>query len=1603
VAAQRRRARARLTSLLRWPVVAATLWLVAWPGRADAGAPAAPRPDFAATKGAPVPDRPDAIPDEILVRFKPARAQAAIDDLQARRKIRVVRSKELARIGWHRIKVAPGRPLKDAVEACRTSPDVLFAEPNYRVHALQGRRLPNDPRVGELWGMDNTGQTGGTADADIDAPEAWDMLATSTVVVAVIDTGVDASHPDLAANIWTNAGEVAGNGVDDDGNGFVDDVHGWDFAYGDNDPADGDGHGTHCAGTIGAVGNNGVGVAGVCWSVKIMPVKFLDDEGSGSISDAIEAIAYATRMGARVLSNSWGTNSYSQALGDAIDAADRQGALFVAAAGNDYGSDNDTAPHYPSNFDNPNVIAVAATTHDDGLAAFSNVGATNVDLGAPGQSILSTVPNGGYGSKSGTSMATPHVAGACALVWAAGGAIPHTEVKAAILQGVDVRPSLQGRCVTGGRLNLKNAMDIVAVGRRIVVTAPNGGEGIESGALATVTWSAFGSDWQAGDKVRIEHSANGGASWTAVAGAQSLNYDARSFAWDTTGLAAGTQYRIRVAFVGDPTVNDTSDANFAVTGAFHHFDVAMATPQPDGRRVQGACTVVPKDTAGRTITSFGDARTAGRFPVTLAAPGATIGGLGGGNQLSPGSFLGGIADLAALGMTVDVVSPPVTVKFAATSADGKTGQSGDVVIYAPPDYFTEQFDAAPFDLANRSILFIPDGSADHYAAFSRTITALPTDPAGGTVLALDDDDFAAVAIPGNSVPFYGTSRSTFYVGSNGYVTFGSGDQSYSEAVDVHFSLPRVAALFDDLDPSAGQVTWKALADRVAVTYSGVAEYDTTNSNTFQIELYFDGRIALSYLGMAARDGLAGLSRGTGLPADFLESDLSAYPPLSGRYLSIAAPNGGEGIEAGTSVAIVWTAYGTNWQASDTVRLEYSSDGGATWSPVAGAGKLAYDAGSFTWDTAGLPRGNAYRVRAVYHDDASIRDASDGNFAVTGPFHHFEVAIASPQANGQPVSGACQVTARDAWSTTITSFGASNTTGRFPVTLAAPGVTVSGLGVGGNRLEAADFASGSADLAALGMTVAVASTPVTVQFTATSADGKSGTSANVVIEGRRDYFTENFDTTAIDLARLSVIFVPDGSGNHYAAYTQLITALPTSPAGGTPLSLGDDDFAAVTLTGASVKLYGVSHSTFYVGSNGYITFGSGDDEYVETVTDHFRLPRISALFDDLSPDPGQVTWRQLPDRVAVTFLGVSEFFGDNSNTFQIELYFDGRIVLSYLGIDSVDGLAGLSRGTGRPADFAPSDLSAYPRLPGGPRQLHTFPLDTDPGWSRTGGWAFGRPTGQGSDFGDPTSGYTGTNVYGYNLNGDYPDDLSATAYLTTTAIDCTGATGVVLRFRRWLGVEDGQYDRASIQISNDGSTWTPIWENPDDATISDSEWSLQTVDISAFANNQPTVYIRWGMGPTDYSVTYPGWNIDDIEILGKSAIHVDDSNTTGIEHGTLAHPFNTIQEAVNAAGNGDTIKVARGTYRENVTISGKAVHIQGGYRGGAYPGIGDFSEAKRDPDPSTNGTVIDGAGTARQILCQGSAARGSIVSGLGTRARGTVVRGGAVLRRVTARH
>lgn len=419
--------------------------------------------DVLETAAAPT---PASSPQQVIVKLNQIQASSELDTLKQSLGIKTLETTQT--LGFELWEM-PDTVSIDSLNQLKASgtgvglESVEYLQSNYKLSVTTSvsdtvnSTTTNDPDFSELWGLENQGQTGGTVDADIDAPEAWTLSTGQDVVVAVIDSGVDYTHPDLIQNMWINTGEIAGNGIDDDGNGFIDDYHGYDFVNNDGDPFDDDGHGTHVAGTIAAVGDNDTGIVGVAPDAKIMALKFLDASGAGSTFDAIQAIEYAILMGADITNNSWGGGGYSSALQEAIAAANDAGQLFVAAAGNS-ASNIDFFPSYPASYDLDNIISVASTDDNDSLSSFSNYGATSVDLAAPGSDIYSTIPGGGYASFNGTSMASPHVAGVAALLLAQNPDLTPAELKQKILDTVDPLDSLQGLTVSGGRLNAYSAL-----------------------------------------------------------------------------------------------------------------------------------------------------------------------------------------------------------------------------------------------------------------------------------------------------------------------------------------------------------------------------------------------------------------------------------------------------------------------------------------------------------------------------------------------------------------------------------------------------------------------------------------------------------------------------------------------------------------------------------------------------------------------------------------------------------------------------------------------------------------------------------------------------------------------------------------------------------------------------------------------------------------------------------------------------------------------------------------------------------------------------------------------------------------------------------------
>ncbi len=778
--------------------------------------------------------------------------------------------------GLSLVQLPAGMTVEEAIQTYRPMEEVLYIQPNYRVHA--DSTFPNDPRFSDLWGLHNTGQSGGKLDADIDGPEAWDFIfGSDQVIVAVIDTGVDYTHEDLAPNMWINQPEWNGTpGVDDDGNGYVDDIYGYDFRNEDPNPMDDHYHGTHCAGTIGAAGNNGKGITGICWDVKIMALKFLGSSGSGTTSDAIQCIQYAVQMGANVMSNSWGGGDYSQALYDAIQAAGNANVLFVAAAGNN-GSNNDTYPHYPSNYTLPNVISVMATDRNDTRSDFSNYGPTSVDLGAPGTSILSCEPGNRYQYLNGTSMACPHVSGACAALWSLNPGLSADEVKNILLSTVD--PTLPGRCVSEGRLNLYNAV--------LETKVPWLSFDVEEGTL--------GPDEYADIQVTI----------SAMALEPGF-YAAEILILSDDPMRPTTVIPVDLAVLPDP-LEVLPEHGFDPNG----FEGGPFAPE--------AMTYTLRNVGSQPLEWQLE------YSATWVDADVTSGILNPAESQTVHLQLGESAYQLGAGFYEDIL-------IFRNLLLGSQQFRPAVLSVQPPDLFTESF-RGDFDLSGKTIRFRPAGNIAYYACCVEADDAadFAFDPAAGTFLSLGDDDFAEVVFTGGrEFLFYGVSYDRVYIGSNGYLTFGEGDWWYEGSLEDHFILPRISMLFTDLTPPNNQcISWQQLEDRFVVTFENVPIFgDKMKKSSFQAELFFaDQVIRMTYLSAETDGSIIGLSRGLGLPEFFAESDLSSY--LNCCSCGDLEGDGYVGMSDLSEVAVAWLrgdCMGPDWCGWADLNRDSAVDG-----------------------------------------------------------------------------------------------------------------------------------------------------------------------------------------------------------------------------------------------------------------------------------------------------------------------------------------------------------------------------------------------------------------------------------------------------------------------------------------------------------------------------------------------------------------------------------------------------------------------------------------------------------------------------------------------------
>ncbi len=753
------------------------------------GAPAiaaAPKPDVAELLRAPH------VSGELIIRFKTDAPKPARLSLMQR--WGATSAQHFLSGAEHWI-LGKSTDLERALRELQSSSLVEYAEPNYR-RSIELE--PNDPFYSNLYGLKNTGQTGGVADADIDAEFAWDITTGDhAVLIAVLDTGIDRTHPDLAANIWTNPLEIPGNGIDDDLNGYIDDLHGWDFVYGDNDPSDYHSHGTHVSGTIGGVGNNGIGVVGVNWNVSLVAVKILSDDGYGSDASIIPGIDYAAQIGATAINASWGGGGFSTAMMESIRHAGEAGVLFIAAAGN-YSSNNDTYPFYPATYDVPNLLAVAATDNRDALAWFSNFGASSVDLGAPGVDTYSSLPGATYGYKSGTSMATPHVVGVAALIKSLAPDITMEGLRNQLLETVDQIPALAGITVTGGRLNAFSALgvpDSVAPSQVLDLTVDE-----ETSSSIVLTWSAPGGNGTSGR-----------------AGAYELRYSTApidDLNFEAANLAVGTP---RPAYYG-------STERFEVSGLATTTTYYFAIRSRDEWGNKSAPSNVVN---GTTLGPPTLATTPDSFEVTVASGQSTQ------RTLSVQNAGIGTLDWSASILTPGVMesTPQEPLDLAKGEPDPRKGPPA-IQRRGGPDAFGYRY----IDSDD------PTGPVFEWTDISAT---------GQKLLSLTQDDEVSEPIEiGFPFRFYGTDFDSVRISTNGALSFTGNSLGYTNQ-----PLPSpaaaeflVAPFWDDLQfDGVARVTYQSDGQQFTVQYTQARGSDGTSVYTFQVSLYADGTIMFRYL------------------------------------------------------------------------------------------------------------------------------------------------------------------------------------------------------------------------------------------------------------------------------------------------------------------------------------------------------------------------------------------------------------------------------------------------------------------------------------------------------------------------------------------------------------------------------------------------------------------------------------------------------------------------------------------------------------------------------------------------------------------------------------
>ncbi|WP_172326718.1 S8 family serine peptidase [Mangrovicoccus sp. HB161399] len=1087
---------------------------------------------------------------------------------------------------------------------------------------LDARAFSSDPRIGDLWALDNS------RDTDIDLPEAWETSRGAGVLVAVIDTGVDYGHPDLAENMWINPGEIAGNGIDDDGNGFVDDIHGYDFANSDARPMDGNSHGTHVAGTIAAVAGNGIGIAGVAPEARIMAVQIMSDGGTGSIFDAIQGIEYAALMGAQIANCSWGGSAYPSALADAVRMAGEAGMAIVAAAGND-GRNTDVSPHYPSSIDAPNVISVAATDRDDAIAGFSNYGITTVDVAAPGVGIVSTVPGAGYAGKSGTSMAAPHVTGIAALILASEPWLTPAELRQRLIDSSDPVAGLASRTVSGGRVNAAAATE-------------GGGLATLSGRVADATgqgmagWTVFlDAD---GDG---ERDAGEAATLTAADGSYAFS-----------GLAAGS-YQVAVVLA----------SGWQEAGTRAEWRVSEET-------------IAWRELAGRgellDLGDEGSQRIALPFEVEFF--GRSFGTLT--------VTANGLASFGTPGGTFDIrgMEGAPAWSIAPLWADLTTDYGGQVMVLAEDDRVTLQYAGVrSFSGAMRaSFEMAIHRDGDITFAYGE-MTGLPASYAIGLRGGSAAESLAVGALPGS-----GGLRFSFRPPPVATVVAEVGrGKAEAPEITVEESAEHVAEI-----GSIGGTGAPALSVSFGQAFSDpvvflLAEGGTTAAAPPQIASVSRGGFSLSLPAGTAEDGAL---QGWGyLAVEAGRWRLADDTVIEAGHARNAAPSGNGPEEIafarsfGAAPAVFAQAQGG--AAAGTLLLGGADregfalgleDGPAA--PGGRAGWLAVAPGSGTtagWELARLASADSI----AFHDFETGYDAAP-------------MVLGQVTGTGDAPARAV-ISALDADGVTVTVTGGDDGGEVDLLALPGPG-TVTGQratiqGISGTLWLDAD-SDGLRDPGE----AALPGRTVWLDLDGDGRRGAEEPADVTGALGR--YSFDGLDPGSYTVRQeLPLGWTGSGvTGRDGYAAAAAAPGWAAAPGAATELAgLGDDGSLAVGLP-FLFPFFGSGYSEVTVSANGYLTFGGAGNAARPLPLDGEGLPgpMIAALWSDLDASPGRIsTWSDAGGtRMVIEYRDVALYGGEGRLSFQIQLEADGRIALQYRSLDGIgpEARAGLSDGAGHAA-------------------------------------------------------------------------------------------------------------------------------------------------------------------------------------------------------------------------------------------------------------------------------------------------------------------------------